>query len=67
METKGLLPGKNQCPEDVFLPGWTDGRDSAMDVTVVCLRQAALVAKAAATSGAALAHAHDEKMKKFKE
>ena len=53
-EEKNLLPGGNQRPGDIFIPGWSGGRDTALDVTVVCPLQAALVAKAATTAGAAL-------------
>ena len=63
-EERGLIPGGQRRPGDVFVPCWSGGRDTALDVTVVCPLQVALVAKAAATSGAALSHAHEEKIRK---
>ena len=34
-EENALLPGTNARPADVFIPNWTGGRDTALDVTVV--------------------------------
>ena len=66
-EERGLLPGGGRRPGDVFIPGWSGGRDTALDVTVVCPLQAALVVGAATTPGSALTHAHKEKNKKSEE
>ena len=43
----------------MFLPNWTNGLDTAVDVTVISSLQQALVEKAAETPGAALAHAFE--------
>ena len=45
----------------MFLPHWTNGRDTAIDVTVVSSLQQALVDRAAASPGAALVHAQSRK------
>ena len=34
-EENALLPGTSARPADVFIPSWTGGRDTALDVTVV--------------------------------
>ena len=46
-EPAGLLPGSDKRPADVLLPGWTEGRDTALDITVVNPFQAAMVHRAA--------------------
>ena len=33
-EGRALLPGTNQKPADIFIPGWAGGRDAALDVMV---------------------------------
>ena len=33
-ETRALLPGNNRRPADVYIPGWSGGRDAAVDVCV---------------------------------
>ena len=63
-EERGILPGGNKRPGDVFIPFWTGGFDTALYVTVVCPLQSALVPGAATTPGSALTYAHQEKMKK---
>ena len=66
-EERGLLPGGNRRPGGVLIPCWTGGRDTALNVTVVCPLQRALVAEAATTPGSALAYAYREKMRKVGE
>ena len=34
-EERALLPGSDKRPADVYLPNWSGGRDTALDVTVV--------------------------------
>ena len=58
-EERLLIPGVECRPADVYLPSWANGRDAALDVTVVSPLQQALVAKAAEERGAALNHAYD--------
>ena len=42
-EGRFLLPGRDVRPADVLIPGWSGGRDAALDVTVVSPLQQALV------------------------
>ncbi len=57
-----LIPGGLQRPADVFIPNWTTGRDSALDVTVVSSLQKNLVRKAAREQGSAAEFRYEEKM-----
>ena len=34
-EPDGLLPGSDDQPAEVLIPIWTEGRDTALNVTVV--------------------------------
>ncbi len=61
-EGRFLLPGGDRRPADVFIPNWTRGRDSALDVTVTHCLQDATVAEAAVTPGHAAAEAYRRKM-----
>ena len=61
-EDRALLPGTDARPADVFIPRWTHGKDTALDVTVVNPLQAALVTEAATTAGHALNYAYKRKM-----
>ena len=62
-EGRALLPGNDRRPADVFLPGWSGGRDAALDVTVVHPLQDATRARAAAEPGYALTYAYNNKMR----
>ena len=42
-EGRALLPGEEGKPADVFLPHWAQGKDAALDVTVVNPLQVAMV------------------------
>ena len=44
-EPDGLLPGSDDRPADVLMPIWTEGQDTALDVTVVNPLQQALVVR----------------------
>ena len=63
-EGRALLPGQGGKPADVFLPHWEQGKDAALDVTVVNPLQDALVDGAAQTPGHALEVAHKRKLDK---
>ena len=63
-EGRALLPDSGGKPADVFIPHWTGGKDTALDVTVVNPLQEALVHGAANTPGHALTVAHDRKLDK---
>ena len=64
-EQSALLPGSQAKPADVFIPGWANGRDAALDVTVVSSLQQELVRRAAAEVGSAAARRHADKMSKY--
>ena len=63
-EGRALLPGEGGKPADVFLPHWAQGKDAALDVTVVNPLQAAMVNEAAEAAGHALQAAHKRKLDK---
>ena len=63
-EGRALLPGEGGKPADVFLPHWAQGKDAALDVTVVNPLQTAMVNEAAATPGHAMQAAHKRKLDK---
>ena len=50
-EGRFLLPGNDRRPADIFLPNWAEGRDAALDVTVINPLQQATVVEAATTPG----------------
>jgi hypothetical protein len=58
-EIRGLLPGSEARPADVFLPSWSKGRD----VTVVSPLQVACVERAATEPGYALDFARNRKLR----
>ena len=64
-EADGLIPGSDARPADVFLRHWHEGRDAAIDFTVVNPLQAALVARVAQDGDNRVAHAHKLKMDKY--
>jgi len=64
-EQSALLPGSQAKPADVFIPGWANGRDAALDVTVVSSLQTEMVRRAAAEVGSAAGRRHGEKMSKY--
>ena len=49
-----LIPGGLERPADVFIPNWTAGRDTALDVTVISPLQKSEVRKAAQEPGSYL-------------
>ena len=61
-EGRALLPGSNARAADVFLPHWSNGKDTAWDITVVNPLQQELVSAAATTAGHALTHAFNWKV-----
>ena len=66
-EVKDLLQGSDGRPADLFIPSWTGGQDTALDVTVVNPLQVAMVHQAANTPGHALKKAFDRKIAKHGE
>ena len=66
-EDRALLPGTDARPADLYIPAWTGGKDTALDITVVNPLQVAMVQQAAVTPGHALVKAYDRKMAKHGE
>ena len=66
-EVPGLIAGSQSRPADVFLPAWTNGGPTALDVTVVSPMQKALIRGAASTAGHALQHRLTQKLSKHDE
>ena len=62
LQFRGLLPGSDARPADVFLPDWDKGRDAALDVTVVSPLQQNLVDRCAVDHDLALDTAYRRKM-----
>ena len=61
-EVRALIPGTDARPADIFLSGWSGGKDTALDVTVVNPLQQQYLHPSAVTPGHALVKAHDRKM-----
>ena len=66
-EPDGLLPGSDDRPADILIPYWTQGRDTAIDVTVVNPLQSALVARSSQDGGSAVEHAYNIKIRNYGE
>ena len=64
-EESSLLPGSDEKPADVFLPSWAQGRDAAIDVSVVSPLQRQLVKKAGEEMGSAAEKRFKEKNNKY--
>ena len=60
-EENDLLPGTNARPGDVYIPKWTGGKDTALDVTVVSPLLPTRVKESAATPGHTLSVVFSEK------
>ena len=59
-----LLPGEGGRPADILIPGWVNGKDAALDVTVINPLQESQVRGAATTPGHAVQEAHKRKLDK---
>ena len=66
-EENALLPGTNARPADVFIPNWTGGRDTALDVTVVSPLLTDRVDNSITTPGHTLEVAFNEKCRDYME
>ena len=49
IEERALIPGSEARPADDLIPKWSEGRDTALDITVVNYLRSALVNVAAKT------------------
>ena len=64
-EPPGLLPGCDDRPADILLPFWSQGKDTALDITVVNPLQGALVEQVAQDGEGGVRHAFNLKMAKY--
>ena len=44
-EDRALLPGIDARPADLYIPAWTGGKDTALDITVVNPLQVAMCSR----------------------
>ena len=61
----GLLPGSNERPADVLLPFLANGKDAALDISVVNPLQQELVRKVARDGDSGVQHSFNIKMGKY--
>ena len=66
-EPAGLLPGSDDRPADVLLPFWANGKDAALDVSVVNPLQQQLVGQVAREGEKGVQHAFNIKVGKYSE
>ena len=64
-EESALLPGSAEKPADVFIPGWANGRDAALDVSVVSPLQSQLIKKASEESSSAAKKRNNDMLSKY--
>ena len=62
-EGQHLLPGAHRRPAYVLIPNWAQGRDAALDITVIHPLQRETVTAASTTPGHALTHAYNRKIR----
>ena len=62
-EMRALLTGNNRRPADIYIPGWSRGRDAALDMCVTHPLQDRYRAQAAREPGYALAQGYQNKMR----
>ena len=63
-EQKNLISDNNSWPGDVYLPSWSAGQPSALDVTITSPLQPSLISDAA-RCGFALTNAEDRKYEQY--
>ena len=64
-EPAGLLPGSDDRPADVLLPFWANGKDAALDISVVNPLQQELVRKVARDGESGVQHSFNIRMGKY--
>jgi hypothetical protein len=64
-EENALLPDTNARPADVLIPHWTEGRDTALDVTVVSPLLTDRLANSVSTPGHTLTCAFNDKCRDY--
>ena len=66
-EPAGLLPGSDDRPADVLLPFWANGKDAALDISIVNPMQQALVGQVAREGDSGVQHTFNVKVRKYSE
>ena len=66
-EPAGLLPGSDDRPADVLLPYWANGKDAALDISIVNPLQQALVGQVAREGSSGVQHSFNLKVRKYSE
>ena len=64
-EPAGLLPGSDDRPADVLLPFWVNGKDAALDISIVNPMQQALVEQVARDGNCGVQHSFNTKVRKY--
>ena len=64
---RALIPSRQARPADIYLPSWSGGLDTALDITVINPLQQTLMDRSAANPGHALQVAFDRKMSRHGE
>ena len=64
-EQSALLPGSQAKPTNVYIPGWANGRDAALDVIVVSFLQKEIKKRADAEAASAAEQRHSDKLTKY--
>ena len=64
-EQKNLIPDNNSRPGDIYLPSWSAGQPSALDVTITSPLKPSLISDAARRCGFALTNAEDRKYEQY--
>ena len=64
-EPAGLLPGSDDRPADVLLPFWSNGKDAALDISIVNPLQQALVGQVARDGDSGVKHSFNLKVRKY--
>ena len=67
VEEGGIIPGTQQRPGDVTLPGFPVGRDTLIDVTVVNPLQQACLEEAVHQAGVAMSRAKERKRRAYQQ
>ncbi len=64
LEKSNISVSSRSRPADIFLPSWSNGRPSALDITVISSLQKATINVAGSEAGASLAVAENRKLAK---
>ena len=64
-EQSALLPGSQAKPTNVYIPGWANVRDAALDVIVVSSLQKEIKKRADAEAASAAERRHSDKLTKY--